>query len=107
MNTLRHREHDNKTNLDRDNQLLENQFMAELKVRCDRQTDRLQSDALHFGQLLENQFMAELKVRRDRQTDRQTDSRAMLYALCSGITETKINKPCISNLSWPWRDTAM
>jgi len=40
LNTLRHREHDNKTNLDRDNQLLENQFMAELKVQCDRQTDR-------------------------------------------------------------------
>jgi len=53
LNTLRHREHDNKTNLDRDNQLLENQFMAELKVRCDIQTDR------------------------------QTDSRAMRYTLAS------------------------
>ena len=33
LNTLRHKERDNETSLERDNQLLENQFMAELKVR--------------------------------------------------------------------------
>jgi len=32
FNALRHKELSNETNLERDNQLLENQFMAELKV---------------------------------------------------------------------------
>jgi len=32
LNTLRHKERGNETSLERENQLLENQFMAELKV---------------------------------------------------------------------------
>ena len=39
LNTLRYKERGNETSLERDNQLLENQFMAELKVEISSVTE--------------------------------------------------------------------